>query len=85
MDAAPMNFMRVVVTEQGALIPKSWLPDVREVYILKDEDVILVKPRLPRDPIRGLGVDPVECGSADGSEHHDRDLALIGIPTKCIR
>ena len=66
--------MRIVVTEQGVLIPKNWLPDVREVDIQKDEDVILVKPSLVRDPIQGLGADPVECGSADGSEHHDRYL-----------
>jgi hypothetical protein len=69
-----MNIMRIVVTEQGALIPKSWLPDVSEVDIQKDEDVILVKPSSTRDSIQGLGADPVECGSADGSEHHDRYL-----------
>jgi hypothetical protein len=66
--------MRVVVTEQGVLIPQNWLPDVREVDIQKDDDVILVKPSPVRDPIQGLGADPVECGSADGSEHHDQYL-----------
>lgn len=66
--------MRIVVTEQGVLIPKNWLPNVLEVDIQKDEDVILVKPSPVRDPIQGLGTDPVECGSADGSEHHDRYL-----------
>lgn len=64
--------MRVVVTEQGVLIPQNWLPDVREVDIQKEKDVILVKPSPARDPIQELGADPVECGSADGSEHHDR-------------
>jgi hypothetical protein len=66
--------MRIAVTEQGVLIPKNWLPDVSEVDIQKDEDVIFVKPSLPRDPIQGLGAEPVECGGADGSEHHDRYL-----------
>lgn len=54
------------------MIPQNWLPDDREVDIQKDDDVILVKPSPVRDPIQGLGADPVECGSADGSEHHDR-------------
>jgi len=66
--------MRIPVTEQGVLIPKDWLPDVREVDIQKGEDVILVKPSSTLDSIQGLGADPIECGSADGSEHHDRYL-----------
>ena len=66
--------MRIVVTEQGVLIPKNWLPGVSEVDIQKDEDVIFVRPSLSRDPIQGLGAEPVECGSPDGSEHHDRYL-----------
>jgi hypothetical protein len=69
-----MSIMRIVVTKQGVLIPKSWLPDVSEVDIQKDEEVILVKPSSTRDSIQGLGADPVECGSPDGSEHHDRYL-----------
>jgi hypothetical protein len=52
--------MRITVTEQGVLIPKNWLPDVST--------------RLPCDPIQGLGVNPVACGRADGSEHHDQYL-----------
>jgi hypothetical protein len=30
--------MKIVVTEQGVLIPKNWLPDVHEVDIQKDEE-----------------------------------------------
>ncbi len=66
--------MRIAVTEQGALIPKEWLPDVCEVDIQKDDDTIVVKPSSARDPIHGLGEHPVACGSTDGSEHHDQYL-----------
>jgi hypothetical protein len=64
--------MRIAVTEEGVLIPKEWLPNVSEVDIQKDDDVILVKPSLAGDPILGLGKHPVTCGCADGSEQHDR-------------
>ena len=47
--------MRIAVTDQGVLIPKEWLPDVREVDIQKDDDVIVVKPTFARDPIQGWG------------------------------
>lgn len=66
--------MRIAVTEQGVLIPKEWLPNVSEVDIQKDDGMILVKPSIAGDPILGLGEHPVECGSADGSEQHDRYL-----------
>jgi hypothetical protein len=66
--------MRIPVTEQSVLIPKEWLPDVREVDIQQDDDVIVVKTCVARDPIQGLGEHPVECGSTDGSEHHDHYL-----------
>ncbi len=70
--------MRIAVTEQGVLISREWLPDVREVDIQKDDDLIIVKPSLSRDPIQGLRVHPVECGSKDGSEHHDHSLYGAG-------
>ena len=43
--------MKIAVTEQGVLIPKEWLPDVHEVDIQKDNDMIVVKPSLARDPL----------------------------------
>ena len=70
--------MKIAVTDQGVLIPKEWLPDVREVDIQKNDDVIVVKPSLALDPIHGLGEHPVECGSTDGSEHHDHYLYGAG-------
>ena len=71
--------MRIAVTDQGVLIPKEWLPNVHEVDIQKDDDMIVVKPSSARDPIQDLGVNPVECGSTDGSEHHDHYLYAASI------
>ncbi|CAN5865109.1 hypothetical protein BH23GEM7_BH23GEM7_37170 [soil metagenome] len=66
--------MRARVTEQGVVIPKKMLPDVEEVEIRAENGTVLVLPVEREDPILGLGSAPVECGTPDASEHHDRDL-----------
>lgn len=67
--------MKVQVTKDGVLIPKEWLEGIDEVEISKEPGRIVVLP-VPGagDPIFNLGKQPVECGSADASEHHDTYL-----------
>jgi hypothetical protein len=65
--------MKVKVTETGVFIPRHMLPDVEEVDIRAEGDVLLVVPLgIEEDPILGLGSAPVDCGPADASEAHDR-------------
>lgn len=66
--------MKARVTEQGVLIPRELLGDAEEVEITRDERVIVVIPSEIRDPILGLGEDPVICGVPDASEDHDKYL-----------
>lgn len=63
--------MKVKVTDQGVTIPKEWLKGVEEVEISQEGDAILVQKIPQNDPILDLGTNPVFCGVADASEHHD--------------
>jgi hypothetical protein len=66
--------MRARVTKHGVVIPKQMLPDVEEVEIRAENGAVLVVPVIADDPILGLGSTPVESGTPDASEHHDRYL-----------
>lgn len=64
--------MKVKVTEQGVVIPKELLEGAEEVEICQENGLILIKPTLMRDPILGLGKNPVVGGITDASEGHDQ-------------
>ena len=66
--------MKTRVTDEGVLIPKRLLEGVDEVEIRKENDLILVVPVAPDDPILELGKQPIVGDVTDASEKHDRYL-----------
>jgi hypothetical protein len=66
--------MRIVVSEQGLLIPKRLLEGVREVEIHKQQGIVLVVPIVEEDPIFQLGKEPIADLVEDASIHPDRYL-----------
>jgi len=66
--------MKAKVIKQGVIIPKELLEGVDEVEIHKEDNIIVVVPIVPRDPVLDLGKAPVPCGIPDGSEKHDTYL-----------
>ncbi len=65
--------MKARVIKKGVVIPKALLEGVNAVEILKENGAIVVTP-LTRDPILGLGSQPVEDELTDASEHHNSAL-----------
>jgi virulence-associated protein VagC len=63
--------MRIVVTEQGALIPKQFLEGVQVVEIRTQQGVLIILPIVDDDPILQLGKDPVADSVTDASTQHD--------------
>ncbi len=66
--------MKVAVTDKGVLIPKELLFDVEEVEIKRENDLIIITPSDKKDPILGLGKNPVTCKIPDASENLDKYL-----------
>jgi hypothetical protein len=67
--------MKLKVTEAGVIIPRDMLPDVEEVDVRMEGEVVLLTPsRDAEDPIWAMGSDPVNCGLPDASSNHDRYL-----------
>ncbi len=66
--------MRMKVTDQGVLVPKSFLEGIEEVEIHKAQDVIILVPVSPTDPIFALGKQPIIVDVDDASINHDRYL-----------
>jgi len=66
--------MRTAVTDQGVLIPKQLLEGIQEVEIRKENNLILVIPLPPEDPILQLGRQPITDEVTDASVNHDRYL-----------
>lgn len=66
--------MRTKVTDQGVLVPKSFLEGIEEVEIHKAQSVILLVPVRAADPIFHLGKEPITVDVDDASIHHDRYL-----------
>ena len=66
--------MQATVTEQGLLIPKTWLEGIDKVEISKEGDRIILVPIVQKDPIWNLGTDPVTCDTTDASENLDSHL-----------
>jgi hypothetical protein len=57
--------MRIIVTEQGALIPKQLLEGVQKVEILTQQGILLVLPIVEGDPILQLGKEPIVDSTED--------------------
>ncbi|MUL37089.1 hypothetical protein [Gloeocapsopsis dulcis] len=66
--------MRIIVTEQGVLIPKQLLEGIREVEVRNQQGILLVLPIAESDPILQLGQEPITDVVDDASTHHDRYL-----------
>ncbi len=66
------GIMKVKVTNEGVVIPKTYLEGVEEVEIKKENGLIMVIPITDNDPIFELGKNPVECGIPNASEQHDK-------------
>jgi len=66
--------MKAKITEEGVLIPREMLEGIsgEEVEIRKEPGRLLVLPT--DDPISALGENPVQTGTRDGSQNHDRYL-----------
>ena len=75
--------IKMKVSEQGVLIPRTLLQGVEEVEIRKENNVIVVTPTPRIDPVLELGKHPVECGVSDASENHDNYLYGAVIATCC--
>ena len=63
--------MKARVTEEGVVIPKKFLKDVKEVEIRQEGDVVVVFPKSKADSIFKLGRNPVPCNAPDASENLD--------------
>jgi virulence-associated protein VagC len=64
--------MKLKVTDVGVVIPRDMLPDVEEVDVRMEGDLIVLTPlRDINDPIWKMGDDPVNAGLSDASENHD--------------
>ena len=60
-------------------VPRQMLGDAEEVEIRVEDGRIVIEPvrmakQEDKDPITGLGKDPVSCGEDDGSVNHDQYL-----------
>lgn len=66
--------MTAKVTEQGLIIPKDLLGDMDEVEIRVERDFIMVVSAQAKDPILGLGQQPVAADVDDASVNHDAYL-----------
>ncbi|HLM69412.1 MAG TPA: hypothetical protein VK358_17865 [Longimicrobium sp.] len=68
--------MKLRVTDAGVVIPREMLPDVEEVDVRVEGNVVIITPlRDPADDaIWQMGSDPVSCGVPDASVNHDRYL-----------
>lgn len=55
--------MKVKVTYEGVTIPKQMFDGVQEVEIHRDGNRVIVIPLDEKDPIFGLGRNPVTCGA----------------------
>lgn len=58
-------------------MPRKMLGDAEEVEIRDENGRIVIEPvrkseKEDRDPIIGLGQDPVSCGADDASVNHDQ-------------
>lgn len=64
--------MKLEVTEQGVVIPKSLLEGVKQVDVRKESDRIVVVPVPFEDPILRIGKNPVKGGITDASVDLDK-------------
>lgn len=64
--------MKIEVTEQGVVIPKSLLEGVEVVDIREEEGRIVVTPVPLEDPIFRIGKNPVDGGVSDASVNLDK-------------
>ena len=64
--------MKVKVTEKGLLIPRKFLKGIKEVEVRRQNGLIVVVPVGVKDPIFGIGKNPVKLGLKDASVNHDK-------------
>lgn len=64
--------MKIEVTEQGVVIPKSLLEGVKQVDVRKETDRIVVVPVPFEDPIFRIGKNPVKGDVTDASVNLDK-------------
>lgn len=64
--------MKVKVTKQGIIVPKTLLEGIDEVEVRKQQDVIVITPVSVEDPILSLGSTPVIDSIVDASINHDQ-------------
>ena len=69
--------MKVKVTDQGVVIPKELLEGVEEVEISQENGLIFIKPTSVRDPILGLGKNPIDDNV---SEHEYKNATFEANP-----
>ncbi len=63
--------MKARVTEEGVVIPKKFLKDIKEVEIRQEGDVVVVFPKRKEDALFKLGRNPILCNAPDASENLD--------------
>ena len=66
--------MKLKVTDEGVLIPKSLLGESQEVEIIKERKRIIITMKHKKTSIWDLGSKPVECDVTDGAVKHDAYL-----------
>ena len=66
------KIMRTKVTENGVLMPNTWLEGVDEVDIQHTPDMILIVPVQTHDPILDLGKQPILLDLEDAFSNHDQ-------------
>ncbi|MEM6430077.1 MAG: hypothetical protein AAF708_12620 [Deinococcota bacterium] len=62
--------MKVPVSDEGIVIPKTLLKDIDAVEIHREGNVIIIIP-VGEDPIWELGSDPLQDDITDASTNHD--------------
>ena len=66
--------MKLKVTEEGVLIPKSLLGESQEVEVIQEQGKIIITASNKTPSIWDLGTNPVECEVKDGAINHDAYL-----------
>jgi hypothetical protein len=68
--------MKLKVTDSGVVIPRDLLPDVDEMDVRVEGEIVVLTPshNVGDDPIWEMGSDPVTCGLPDASANHDHYL-----------
>jgi hypothetical protein len=66
--------MKTKVSEHEGLIHKTWLEGINGVELRKEQNVFIVMPIIPDDPILNLGRHLIALDAEDASINHNRYL-----------